>query len=91
MASTGEARAKMNRAPGDEAYDRYVSTHVASIHSLGPASLESDRRVWRDYFASLLPADRSARIADIGCGNGSLIFFLISVVYSCEFVFELFI
>jgi 2-polyprenyl-3-methyl-5-hydroxy-6-metoxy-1,4-benzoquinol methylase len=82
MASTGEARAKMNRAPGDEAYDRYVSTHVASIHSLGPASLESDRRVWRDYFASLFPADRSARIADIGCGNGSFLYFLKTLGYT---------
>jgi 2-polyprenyl-3-methyl-5-hydroxy-6-metoxy-1,4-benzoquinol methylase len=84
VASTAEARAKANSAAnsavnpavGDEAYDRYVSTHLSAIRAHGPAALESDRRVWRDYFASLLPADRSARIADIGCGSGSFLYFL---------------
>jgi len=84
MASTGEARAKLNRATnpstnptaGDEAFDRYVSTHFASVRAHGPKALESDRRVWRSYFGSLLPADRSARIADIGCGSGSFLYFL---------------
>jgi 2-polyprenyl-3-methyl-5-hydroxy-6-metoxy-1,4-benzoquinol methylase len=84
MASTGEARAEMNREAHaatnptacDEAFDRYVSTHWGSIHSHDRAALDSDCRVWRDYFGSLLPADRSASIADIGCGNGSFLYFL---------------
>jgi 2-polyprenyl-3-methyl-5-hydroxy-6-metoxy-1,4-benzoquinol methylase len=84
MSTTGEAPAKAsgaahlatNRTVSDEAYDRYVSTHLASIRSHGPETLESDRRVWRDYFAALLPADRAARIADIGCGSGSFLYFL---------------
>jgi 2-polyprenyl-3-methyl-5-hydroxy-6-metoxy-1,4-benzoquinol methylase len=82
MASTGEMRAKADRAAGDEAYDRYVSTHVASIRSQGCASLEADRLTWRDYFGSLLPADRSARIADIGCGCGSFLYFLKTLGYA---------
>ncbi len=82
MASTGEVRAKPARAAGDEAYDRYVSTHVGSIRSQDRASLEADRRTWRDYFGSLLPADRSARIADIGCGSGSFLYFLKSCGYA---------
>jgi 2-polyprenyl-3-methyl-5-hydroxy-6-metoxy-1,4-benzoquinol methylase len=84
MASTGEAPAKMTRAANSEsnptssveAYDRYVSTHLASFRQQGPGALESDRRVWRDYFGSLLPVDRSARIADVGCGSGSFLYFL---------------
>jgi len=84
VASTAEARARTNPeansatnpAAGDEAYDRYVSTHLASIRAHGPAALESDRRVWHDYLAARFPADRSARIADIGCGSGSFLYFL---------------
>jgi 2-polyprenyl-3-methyl-5-hydroxy-6-metoxy-1,4-benzoquinol methylase len=64
------------RAPEDEAFDRYVSTHWASIRAEGQAALEADCRVWRDYFGALLPDDRSARIADIGCGSGSFLHFL---------------
>ncbi|MGB6198957.1 MAG: class I SAM-dependent methyltransferase [Candidatus Acidiferrales bacterium] len=65
-----------NLVGSHEAYDRYVSTHFASIHKQGPAAAESDRRVWRDYLGSLLPADRSAHIADVGCGSGSFLYFL---------------
>jgi 2-polyprenyl-3-methyl-5-hydroxy-6-metoxy-1,4-benzoquinol methylase len=82
VASTGEARAKTNRAERDEAYDRYVSTHVAAIRSQAPGALERDARVWSDYFGSLLPEDRSARIADIGCGSGGFLYFLKSRGYA---------
>jgi 2-polyprenyl-3-methyl-5-hydroxy-6-metoxy-1,4-benzoquinol methylase len=80
MPSTSEAAARAIRAKNpattDEAYDRYVSTHLAAIRSQSAEALEFDRRVWRDYFGALLPADRAARIADIGCGSGSFLHFL---------------
>src|SRR5437879_13779188 len=57
-------------------YDHYVSTHFGGIHHPSAASLERERRVWRDYFGPLLPTNKAARIADLGCGYGSCLYFL---------------
>lgn len=57
-------------------YDHYLSTHFGGIHHPSAASLERERRVWRDYFGPLLPANKAARIADLGCGYGSFLYFL---------------
>src|SRR3989442_7475777 len=50
--------------------------HCGGIHHPSAASLERERRVWRDYFGPLLPANKAARIADLGCGYGSFLYFL---------------
>lgn len=57
-------------------YDRYLSTHFGSLHPPSPATLERERRVWREYFVLFLPADKGARLADLGCGYGSFLYFL---------------
>lgn len=57
-------------------YDSYLSTHFGAIHHLSQSSLERERHVWRDYFGALLPADKTARMADLGCGYGSFLYFL---------------
>ena len=57
-------------------YERYLSTHFGSIHPVSLATLEKERRVWREYFGSFLPADKAADIADLGCGYGSFLYFL---------------
>ena len=57
-------------------YDHYLSTHFGSLHTPSLAMLEWERRVWRDYFGPLLPADKAARMADLGCGYGSFLYFL---------------
>ena len=57
-------------------FDRYLSTHFGLIHPVSPATLEWEQRVWRDYFAPLLPVDKAARVADLGCGFGSFLYFL---------------
>lgn len=58
-------------------FERYVSTHTA--HRDGPSTLAQFRQRaayfqqrWRRFF----PAERSARILDVGCGNGSLVWWL---------------
>jgi 2-polyprenyl-3-methyl-5-hydroxy-6-metoxy-1,4-benzoquinol methylase len=60
-----------------EFYSKYVSTHIA--HRKGDPTLEEFRsraeyfqKKWRHLF----PSDRNARIIDVGCGNGSLIWWL---------------
>jgi 2-polyprenyl-3-methyl-5-hydroxy-6-metoxy-1,4-benzoquinol methylase len=58
-------------------YERYASTHVEPRE--GKASVEMFRRlgrVWRRHFGAVLPRDREASIADIGCGNGALVWWL---------------
>lgn len=57
-------------------YDCYLSTHFGPIHHPCAATLERERRVWRDYFGRLLPTDRTACIGDLGCGYGSFLYFL---------------
>lgn len=58
-------------------YPVYVSTHT------GPADIERDprrasrvRAAWRYYFRRFLPAGTSARILDLGCGDGVFVAFL---------------
>jgi 2-polyprenyl-3-methyl-5-hydroxy-6-metoxy-1,4-benzoquinol methylase len=75
MTIGADTRRKPNRAAVEEAYGRYVTTLVAPGRSVDH-SLALECRIWRDYFGSLLPRDRSARIADIGCGGGSFLYFL---------------
>ncbi|MCL6594773.1 MAG: class I SAM-dependent methyltransferase [Firmicutes bacterium] len=63
-------------------YQRYLSTHFGAIHDISRAGLERERRVWRDYFRTLLPADRNARVLDLGCGYGSFLTFLAEEGYT---------
>jgi 2-polyprenyl-3-methyl-5-hydroxy-6-metoxy-1,4-benzoquinol methylase len=64
-------------------FERYVSTHTA--HRDGMATLKHFRQRaayfqqrWRGFF----PAEKATRILDIGCGNGSLVWWLQSRGYS---------
>lgn len=61
----------------DQAYATYVSTHVASRK--GAASVEQFRLQavrWEKSLRPLLPEDRKIRIIDIGCGAGSVVWWL---------------
>ncbi|MFL5403226.1 MAG: class I SAM-dependent methyltransferase [Gemmatimonadales bacterium] len=61
----------------DRFYDRYASTHLT--HRKGESSLQrfrSDFRVWDKHFGRLLPPGREARILDVGCGQGALVYWL---------------
>lgn len=61
----------------DEFYDKYFSSHV--LPRKGKTTLEGLMRtalffqkLWGDFF----PSDRQAQIIDVGCGNGSLLWWL---------------
>jgi len=61
----------------DALYRKYVSTHIA--HRKGGADrskLGSHARGYRQHFGKFLPANRAAKIADLGCGSGALVWWL---------------
>jgi len=61
----------------DALYRSYVSTHIADRK--GSATLRDmpkRARVFDQHFRTFLPRDRSARIADLGCGPGTLLWWL---------------
>lgn len=61
----------------DRFYQSYTSTHVT--HRKGEATLDRFRAefpAWNKHFGQLLPSDREARILDVGCGRGGLVYWL---------------
>ncbi len=70
----------MNDKYRSDAFQRYVSTHLA--HRKAPATVQQfrDKSVtWDHHFASFLPDDRATPILDAGCGRGSLVWWLQSL------------
>lgn len=58
-------------------YQRYVSTHIAHRKGVGDHSrLKRQARGYRQHFGCYLPMNRDARIADLGCGSGTLVWWL---------------
>ena len=67
----------------DRLYKDYASGHTA--HLYGEASLARIRAqypVWQEYFGAWLPADKAARVLDIGCGNGDFVHWLQEAGYT---------
>jgi 2-polyprenyl-3-methyl-5-hydroxy-6-metoxy-1,4-benzoquinol methylase len=61
----------------DRFYQSYVSTHIT--HRKGEATLDrmrGDFPVWDKHFGGLLPTNPDARILDVGCGHGALVYWL---------------
>lgn len=61
----------------DRLYKNYVSQHTGQLY--GEASVAGVRAqfpAWEEYFGQWLPADKAARILDIGCGNGDFALWL---------------
>lgn len=67
----------------DSLYRSYVSTHVA--HRKEPQDLRAlgrRARIFQQHFGQFLPRDRQARIADLGCGSGALLWWLMRRGYT---------
>ena len=61
----------------DKFYSKYISAHTS--HLYGEVSLEDIKKqfpVWRKLFGRFLPKDKNAKIIDLGCGNGSFVYWL---------------
>ncbi len=58
-------------------YDAYVSSGQAGARALAAGPAFASRRAYLTHLiAKHFPADRTARILDIGCGHGALLYFL---------------
>lgn len=67
----------------NELYESYVTTHTA--HRKGAGSLQDFRNRIFTYdreMGAFLPADKSANILDVVCGNGSIVWWLQQRGYS---------
>lgn len=58
-------------------YTNYITTHTGLLYDKPTLSIiESNFVVWDNYYKSILPTDLNLPILDIGCGNGSFIYYL---------------
>lgn len=63
-------------------YQRYVSTHITHRKGIGDhAWLKRQARGYRQHFGCYLLGNRDARIADLGCGSGTLVWWLQQMGY----------
>lgn len=64
-------------------YEKYVTTHIADRK--GTATIDEFKiraKIYQKVFGKLLPSDKTAKILDIGCGNGSVVWWLQRAGYS---------
>jgi predicted TPR repeat methyltransferase len=57
-------------------YGAYVSSHQAHLRAIDPASVRRDYALYAKVVNRFLPADRQARIVDLGCGFGGFVAYL---------------
>jgi 2-polyprenyl-3-methyl-5-hydroxy-6-metoxy-1,4-benzoquinol methylase len=67
----------------DRAFASYVTTHLAPRKGAVTIEvLETQAHRWDTCFAQFLPKDKAARIVDLGCGAGSMVWWLHKRGYS---------
>ncbi len=67
----------------DEFYSKYFSAHI--LHRKGEATLDIFRQrsaAWQKNFGRFLPKEKNAKIIDVGCGNGALVWWLQQIGFS---------
>jgi 2-polyprenyl-3-methyl-5-hydroxy-6-metoxy-1,4-benzoquinol methylase len=62
-------------------YERYVSSHFRTVHSIDSDQLESYARFYRSTIKQFLPGDKNAHVLEVGCGLGHFLYFLKSEGY----------
>ncbi len=61
-------------------YSRYISTHFGKIHD-NDNDFSLHYRYFRKNYLKHLPADKNAKIVDLGCGMGHFLNFLVKEKY----------
>lgn len=66
----------------DKFYISYVSTHLVPRKGEVTLDVLKSRSIhWETTFGRFLPKDKSARIIDLGCGHGSIVWWLHNIGY----------
>jgi 2-polyprenyl-3-methyl-5-hydroxy-6-metoxy-1,4-benzoquinol methylase len=67
----------------DRFYERYATSHLVTIDGEATVALfhTQSKLVYRSV-KRFLPVDRSAKVIDVGCGNGTLVYALQKVGYT---------
>jgi 2-polyprenyl-3-methyl-5-hydroxy-6-metoxy-1,4-benzoquinol methylase len=66
-----------------EFYNKYVTTHIAERkEDLTLDAFRIRSRIYKKHFWRHLPQDKRSQILDIGCGNGSIVWWLQQLGYS---------
>jgi 2-polyprenyl-3-methyl-5-hydroxy-6-metoxy-1,4-benzoquinol methylase len=63
----------------DKIFSKYVSGHLSHAYGNAYKEIESFKKqfpVWQKYFGKFLPEDKKIKIIDLGCGNGSFVYWL---------------
>jgi len=64
-------------------YSKYVSTHTSNIYGdVKIEEIKSQFLTLNSYFCEFLPKNKNAQIIDLGCGNGSFVYWLQQMGYS---------
>ena len=64
-------------------YQNYIKNHTLGLYGKNSISkIESHFKAWRYYYKSFLPQDKNASILDMGCGDGSFVYWLQKEGYS---------
>ncbi len=66
----------------DDLYKKYVSTHIVGRKPVPTLNVFRKKMViWQDMFGKFLPQDKQAKIADLGCGDGRIVWWLQEIGY----------
>jgi 2-polyprenyl-3-methyl-5-hydroxy-6-metoxy-1,4-benzoquinol methylase len=63
-------------------YENYYTTHNKNLYGVNSvAKIEANFPLWKRHFAKFLPANKDAALLDIGCGDGSFVYWLQTMGY----------
>jgi len=61
----------------DKIYSKYVSKYNSDLYNeVSLVGIKKQFPVWQEYFGRFLPENKTAKIIDLGCGNGGFAYWL---------------
>lgn len=61
----------------ENSYSRYISTHTSHLYGVNSINkIEKNFIIWDKWFLDFIPRDKSSKIIDLGCGDGSFVHYL---------------
>lgn len=62
----------------DKLYEKYVSSHAGNLYreEISANNIRKQFSTWNRYFGDFLPESKQSKILDLGCGNGSFVYWI---------------